>query len=58
LTSFAEKTTWCAVPSKAGVMTACALGGKLTMQIGVTILHACTGTAILSEALSSEIKLS
>lgn len=46
------------MPSKIDLIIVSALHGNLTMQITVTILHSCTGTTILSEALNSEIKLS
>lgn len=53
-----RRTHGIAVPSKIVFIIVSALCGNLTMQITVTILHSCTGTAILSEALNSEIKLS
>lgn len=47
-----------AVPSKIDLIIVSALPGNLTIQITVTILHSCTETTILSEALNSEIKWS
>lgn len=52
-----RRTHGIAVPSKMDLINS-ALRGNLAMQVTVTILHSCTGTTVLGEALNSEIKLS